>query len=73
MKYMTVAQLGKACENHKYLLLRFASGYLMGINCRIKPICIRRNGKHPDNMETDYIGFIPCDLNEYITHKHPFM
>lgn len=61
-----------ACKKHKYILIRFESGHLMGINCKVASILEERGEYHPEK-ETIYIGFIPCDINEYITNKHPFM
>ena len=70
MKYMTVAQVTKACKNNKYLLLREGNGYLMGINGRVASI-VKRMKPLKDTDETKFIGFIPCGLLEYIEHKHP--
>lgn len=70
--YMTVKELNNACKKHQYILARFASGYQMGINSKIVPICQKRK-KHNDDDLTDFVSFLPCDLNSYITHKHPFV
>lgn len=70
MKYLSPKQLEQAMLKHPYLLLRFASGYQMGINSKILPI-LKRNMKK-NVTETAFVSFQPCDLNEYITHKHPF-
>ena len=68
MQYLTVSQIRKAASESKYLLLRFNSGYLMGINSGIMKIIKSKNG----NKKTEFIGFIPCGIEEYIQHKHPF-
>lgn len=72
IRYLTVKQLNDACKKHSYILARFASGYQMGINSKVATIAQKRK-KHDDNEPTDFVSFLPCDLNTYITHKHPFM
>jgi hypothetical protein len=72
VSYLTVKQLNNACKKHRYILARFASGYQMGINCKVAPIAQKRK-KHNDNQLTQFVSFLPCDINTYITHKHPFM
>jgi hypothetical protein len=71
-RYLTVKQLNNACKKHPYILARFASGYQMGINSKVAPIAQKRK-KHDDNELTEFVSFLPCDFNTYITHKHPFM
>lgn len=71
-RYLTVRQLYDACQKHKYLLLRFASGYQMGVNCKIAAIAQRVNPKEW-GKETEFVSYKPCDLNEYIEHKHSFI
>jgi len=71
-RYLTVKQLNNACKKHPYILVRFASGYQMGINSKVAPIAQKRK-KHDDNELTEFVSFLPCDINTYITHKHPFM
>ncbi len=70
--FMTVKQLNQACNKHPYILARFDSGYVMGINSKIAPIA-RKRKKHPDNMETEFVSFRPCDFITYLHYKHPFM
>ena len=70
-RYLTVKQLNNACKKHPYILARFASGYQMGINSKVAPIAQKRK-KHDDNELTEFVSFLPCDINTYITHKHPF-
>ncbi len=70
--YLTVSQLNNACKKHPYILARFASGYQMGINSKIATIA-HKIKKYGDNELTQFVSFLPCDLNAYITHKHPFM
>lgn len=71
-RYLTVKQLNNACKKHPYILARFASGYQMGINSKLAPIAQKRK-KHNDNELTEFVSFLPCDINTYISHKHPFM
>jgi hypothetical protein len=70
--YLTVRQLNNACKKHPYILARFASGHQMGINSKIAAIA-HKIKKYSDNELTQFVSFLPCDLNAYITHKHPFM
>ena len=70
-KNLTIKQISNACEKHKYLLLRFRSGHLMGVNSKVANILKSRN-TYNENQETDFMSFRPCDLIEYINHKHPF-
>lgn len=70
-RYLTVKQLYDACQKNSYLLLRFASGYQMGVNCRVAAIAQRLNPKEWE-QETDFVSYKPCGINEYIEHKHPF-
>ena len=70
-RYLTVKQLYDACQSHNYLLLRFASGYQMGINCKVAAIAQRLKPKGWQN-ETDFVSYKPCGINEYIEHKHSF-
>ena len=69
--FLTVKQLKAACEKHPYILVRFASGYLMGVNSKVVKLIEKREA-YPDDKLTGYIGFIPCDFQEYINCKHPF-
>jgi hypothetical protein len=70
-RYLTVKQLNDACKKHPYILARFASGYQMGINSKVAPIAQKRK-KHEDTELTEFVSFLPCDINTYISHKHPF-
>lgn len=69
--FLTVGQLKNACKNHRYILVRFRSGNLMGINTKVANIAIKRK-EYGDNDFTNYIGFIPCDFQTYISYKHGF-
>ena len=69
--YLTVEQLKNACKNHPYILVRFRSGNLMGINTKVATLALKRKG-YKDNIFTNYIGFIPCDFQTYISYKLSF-
>lgn len=71
-RFLTVKQLWDACQTNNYLLLRYASGYQMAVNCRVAKIAQRLNPKEWES-ETNFVSYKPCGLNEYIEHKHPFM
>lgn len=70
--YLTVKQLNDACKKHPYILVRLDSGYQMGINSKVAPI-VQKGKKYEDGDLTDFVSYLPCDINTYITHKHPFM
>jgi len=67
--FLTREQLKKACDNNKYILARFLSGYQMGINCGVSNIALKR---HDYDMEgkTPFISYISCGFMEYISKKH---
>ena len=69
---MTIEQIKKASEKHKYLGIRFNSGHLMGINSKCVKKEIKRSKKNL-NSETDIQSFLPLNLNQYINCKHPFL
>jgi len=70
--HLTVWQLKKACEKYPYLLLRFAGGSVMGLNTKVAKLSDKKF-KPRDKQLTMFIGFVPCDLNEYISNKKPFL
>jgi hypothetical protein len=72
MGYLKVKHLKKACEENKYILVRFRSGKLMGINTKIADIAFNRKD-YKLNSKTGFTGFIPCDFQTYITYKTPFI
>ena len=69
--YLTVKQVSDACKKNDYLLFRFNSGYQMGVNGKVAILARKRTNKK-DNDKTDFVSFIPCGINEYIEHKHPY-
>lgn len=71
--YLTIGQLFNACKHNKYLLLREGNDYVSGINCAVANLSrLKEKLKHP-KKKTCYTGFTPCDIQEYISHKHPFI
>jgi hypothetical protein len=70
-RFLTFNQLYEACKIHSFLLLRFKSGHLMGINTKVADIA-RKKKRYPHNKKTEFIGFIPCDFQTYISKKNPF-
>ena len=71
-RFMTVKQLYKACLKHSYILVRFSSGRQMGVNTKIADLIFKKKN-YPDNQKTDFVSYLPCGLNEYISKKHVFM
>ena len=69
---MTGTELYKVCKTHKYFLLRYDTGYLMGINTKVADIRLKKNDIDL-SKETKIKGFIPCNFNTYINYKHPFI
>ena len=69
---MSVGMLKKACEQNNFLIVRYCDGYTMAINCKVHKIAIRRKPRE-DNQLTSIIGYTPCNFNEYISRKTPFI
>lgn len=71
---MTRQQVFKAATNHKYLLLRLYSGEKLGINCKVLSCKLnqQRINQEPDK-ETPFTGFIPCNFDQYISYKIPYL
>jgi len=73
MKTLTVKQVKTALKSNKYILARFQSGEIVGLNCKILPIIERRN--YVPMIETEHtqiVSFYPCNFQEYINKKLPF-
>jgi len=69
---MTVKQVENACKKHNYLLLRDGFGYLMGVNGKVGMMARKRCIRNASAL-TDYVSYIPCNIDLYIQHKHPFI
>lgn len=72
MKNMTKRQLIKVMNKYKYILLRhYKENILIGHNCSIVNLA---KFKKQDglNEETNWIGFRPCNFQEYISNKIRF-
>ena len=71
-KNLTIGQLTKACNSHKYLLLRFKDNTVMGINTKISELSHKRFS-HNNETETQFISYRPCGFHSYISNKYPFI
>jgi hypothetical protein len=71
IKNITVGRLFELCEQHKYLLLRTRMGEQVGLNCAVSKIAKRKD--RDLSLETNFISFQACGLNEYINNKIPFV
>jgi len=71
-QFLTVGQLDEALKQNKYLLCRFPTGQKVGINCGVARIA-RRKRRYKENQPTQFVGFVPCNFQEYITYKIPFL
>lgn len=72
MKNLTKKQLFKACQNHRFLILRFSyDNSVMAVNTRIAKLK-RFAGVEEENRETNFISLNPCSFHEYINLKKPF-
>jgi hypothetical protein len=69
--YLTVQQVDNACSKHKYLLLRFWAGNIMGINGKIARLALKRK-KVKGYDVTRFVSFKPCGIQEYIKYKYQF-
>lgn len=68
---LRIGQIRKAAKQSKYLLLRFSSGHLIGVNSRY--IFRVKNNEHHGNKKSQFQSFKKVGLIEYINHKHPFI
>lgn len=75
MYTMTIKQVIEACKKHRFVLVRTISGSLYGINCKIVDLKSSKESAEKQGLDaqTKYIGFIPCDFQEYISMKMPFL
>lgn len=72
VKYITYGQLLALCQDHKYLLLRRASGRASVLNCGLVKVAQRKVNREA-NEETGFVSFREIDLHEYISLKAPFV
>lgn len=69
---MTVKQLENACAKHRFLLLRYPTGRVVGFNTKIAKMI--RTRKNPDpNQKTDFISYHVISFQEYISNKVGFL
>jgi hypothetical protein len=67
---MTNAQLYKAMENNKYIVVTNRSGTNIGVNCKIAlKLQIDKAWETNPNYTSFIQGFYPCSFQEYITKK----
>jgi hypothetical protein len=69
---LTVKQLYKAFKNRPYVLLRFESGHLMGVNAKVAKLAYKRF-KQRKSLFTQIVSYRECSFIEYINHKHRFI
>lgn len=70
MQHLTMTEIRKACENNKFLQLRYNDNTVVGINCRIMGLS---KIKHKDTFITDFVSFYPINFNQYLSIKVPFI
>lgn len=73
MKTMSTKDLLNACRNHNYIVVRHICGQVFAFNCRATDLSYKKQGSPPMDIPTNYLSFYPCDFNEYITKKLPFI
>lgn len=74
MKNLTRSQVANICKAHKYILLRARAGWVMGVNCKVVDIGKNKTRINEDpNKQSVFISFKPCEFDEYIYHKQPFI
>ena len=72
IKHLTVSQLIKACSANKYILVRYSAGYVVGVNSTYavkEQVRLNIDTKRVTNI----VGFMPCNFNQYLSHKLPFL
>ena len=68
MTRLTNGKLIEILSQNKYLLVRLDGYGLIGINCKVGLINARMANPNLKKL-SGVIGYIPCDLMEYITYK----
>jgi len=71
MRTLTVKQIKTIASTCKYLLLTQTNGEILGVNCKVMEL--GNNKKHSDDEKTIYTGWSKANINEYISHKSPFI
>jgi hypothetical protein len=71
VKTLTLGKLRKVCQEHKYLIVREKGGFTMAVNTGIANL--RASKQLPDSAKSNYISYFPCDFQEYISNKVPFI
>lgn len=70
--FLTQLQIKKASEQYPYLILRLSNNDTMAINSKVIPLNKKKYGYKP-NEKTNFIGYFPCNFQEYISNKVPFI
>lgn len=68
-RYLKMGQIRRFCKGKKYILLTNYDGRRFGFNCNV--MSMGKNKDKPDNLFTEFTGFIECDINAYISKKIP--
>ena len=63
---MTVDQIQKALSNNDYVLFHHIQYGYYGVNCKW---FLKKKSRVNQRGANFYIGFRPCNVSEYITHK----
>ena len=71
---LSFEEVHNALEDHKYLIFVDEDYHKTGYNGGIVDMDVMKNeyNKVDKNKRSVYIGFYPCDLQEYITYKVGF-
>jgi hypothetical protein len=69
---MTVSQVLKSCEKHRYLLLRYPDGRVIGINTKVAGLSKAKFKAH-GNKKSEFISYRVISFQEYISCKSGFV
>lgn len=69
---MSAGEIKSMCHKNKFVLLRHYTGSVIGLNCKAVDIAHRRSPIDDKDL-TVWVSFSPCDFNEYISYKTPFL
>lgn len=72
MNQLTVRQIRKAGQRHRYLALMEISGNIQYINTYVM-FYGKNSRKGIEDKKTKFISYKSCNINEYISGKRPFM
>lgn len=72
VKYLTVGQMKNILSNNNYILVVHRNSIQVGINCKVSKIALKKR-EYKDYENTSIIGYQPCNFQEYISYKIPFI